>query len=82
MLELSYPLKEGIVNNWDDMELVWDHAFKNKLGLDDLSTRNILLTEAANNPRHNRVKMAEVMLEKFGFGGIRFSIQALLSLFA
>ena len=27
-LELSHPVEEGIVNNWDDMCLVWDHGFK------------------------------------------------------
>ena len=27
MLELSYPLHEGIVQNWEDMERVWDYAF-------------------------------------------------------
>ena len=41
MLELSYPLKEGIVQNWDDMELIWDYAFKNKLKLTDNSEYNI-----------------------------------------
>jgi actin-related protein 2 len=82
MLELSYPLKEGIVNNWEDMEKVWDYAFSKKLGIDNLGERNILLTEAACNPTKNRQKMAEVMFEKFGFQGVRFSIQAVLSLFS
>lgn len=81
MLELSYPLKEGIVSNWDDMCLVWDYAFQNKMKLGDLSNNNILLTEAACNPKKNRYKMADVMFNKFGFGGITFETQALLSLF-
>lgn len=82
MLELSYPLKEGIVNNWEDMELVWGYAFDKKLKINNIGDRNILLTEAACNPRKNRIEMAKVMLEKFGFKGIRFSIQAILSLFS
>lgn len=47
MLELTYPLKEGTVENWDDMMLVWDYAFNEKLHLKDFSEKNILLTEAA-----------------------------------
>ena len=47
MLELSYPLKEGIVSSWEDMELIWDYAFKKKLGITDNTDYNILLTEAA-----------------------------------
>lgn len=27
MLELSHPVYEGIVKNWDDMSLVWGYAF-------------------------------------------------------
>ena len=81
VLELSYPLREGIVNNWDDMELVWDYAFKNKMKIDDMTDKNILLTEAASNPKKNRIQMAERMFEKFGVAGLTFEIQALLSLF-
>jgi actin-related protein 2 len=28
LLELSYPTSEGIVQNWDDMSLLLDYAFK------------------------------------------------------
>ena len=24
---LSYPMENGIVNNWDDMERLWDHIY-------------------------------------------------------
>lgn len=62
MLELNYPLSEGIVNNWEDMELVWSYAFDKKMNVRNFGERNIMLTEAACNPRKNRIKMAEVML--------------------
>ncbi|CAI2372658.1 unnamed protein product [Moneuplotes crassus] len=81
MLELSYPLIEGTVKNWDDMELVWEYAFQNKMNLGDLGDKNVLLTEAAVSPKKNRIKMADVMFNKFGWGGLTFEIQALLCLF-
>lgn len=81
MLDLSYPLKEGIVDDWDNMEKVWKYAFEKKMNITDYGEHNILLTEAAENPTKNRVKMAEIMLESFGYKGISFQIQALLSLF-
>lgn len=28
LLELSHPLEEGIIKNWDDMELIWEYAYK------------------------------------------------------
>lgn len=84
MLDVKYPLIEGLVKNWDEMELIWDHCFYNKLGLDKagLSDKFILLTEAANNADINRNKMGEIMFEKYGFAGVMFEIQALLTLMA
>ncbi|TNV82365.1 hypothetical protein FGO68_gene12283 [Halteria grandinella] len=82
-LEISYPIREGIVDNWDDMEALWAYTFHTKMGLPkDLSKHKIIVTEAAMNPKKNRAKMAQILFEKFGFGGVKFEMQALLSLFA
>ena len=29
ILNLKYPIEHGIVNDWDDMEKVWEHTFTN-----------------------------------------------------
>ena len=74
-LEITYPIREGIVENWEDMTALWDYAFHTKMGLpDDLSGHSILITEAARNPKMHRAKMAEIMFEKFGYGSILFEI--------
>jgi hypothetical protein len=31
MLEVNYPMENGIVRNWDDMLHVWDYTFSEKL---------------------------------------------------
>ena len=31
LLELSHPLEEGIIKNWDDMELIWRYGFEEKV---------------------------------------------------
>jgi actin-related protein len=28
MLELSKPVEEGKVKNWEDVEIIWDYCFK------------------------------------------------------
>jgi actin-related protein 2 len=82
-LEISYPIREGIVDNWDDMEALWRYTFHTKMGLPkDLSKHKILVTEAAMNPKKNRAMMAQLLFEKFGFGHVMFEMQALLTLFA
>ena len=30
-LDISYPVSNGIVQNWEDMGHVWDHAFYSEL---------------------------------------------------
>jgi actin-related protein 2 len=33
MLEITYPVREGIVENWEDMIALWDYTFHTKMGL-------------------------------------------------
>ena len=33
MLEVNYPMENGIVRNWDDMKHVWDYTFNEKMGI-------------------------------------------------
>ena len=56
MLDISYPVSNGQVQDWGAMEKVWDHTFEHVLKLDPAARArtNILLTEAPLNPLHNR----------------------------
>ena len=80
-LELSYPMENGIVRNWDDMKHVWDHTFYDQLKIDPTNCR-ILLTEPPMNPTSNRKKMLEYMFEEYKFHSVQVSIQAVLTLYA
>ena len=79
VLKLNYPIEHGVVNNWDDMEKIWGHAFTNELRVAP-EEHNIILTEAPMNPKENREKMAQIMLETFNVPGLYIFIQAVLSL--
>jgi len=81
MLQITYPLDNGIIRNWEDIGYVWDYAFKEKLKI-DTSDSKILLTEAPMNPQQNRAKMVETMFEKYRFQGVYVAIQAVLTLYA
>ena len=60
MLEVTYPMENGIVRNWDDMKHLYDYTFgENKLNIDPTECK-ILLTEPPMNPLKNRQRMVEV----------------------
>ena len=81
ILNLNYPIADGIVNNWDDMEKVWEHCFSNELRCAP-EEHKTMLTEAPLNPKENREKMAQIMFETFNVPGLYIAIQAVLSLYS
>lgn len=83
LLDITYPIEEGSVRDWEDFDKLWGYVFKSKMGLgEDKSDKMLLITEAALNPKQNRVKMAEKLFEKHNFGACLFETQAMLSLMA
>jgi actin-related protein 2 len=81
MLEITYPLDNGIVRNWDDALHVWNYAFFEKMKINPKNSK-VLLTEPPMNPKENREKMVQVMFETYGFQGVYIAIQAVLTLYA
>jgi actin-related protein 2 len=82
VLEINYPVENGIVNNWEDMKHIYNYLFGPKKMNLDTTNAKILLTEAPLNPVKNRAKMLEVMLEQFQFYECSLAYQAILTLYA
>lgn len=82
LMNLTYPIENGIVQNWDDMEEIWKYIYHK----DQLSAKSsdhpVLLTEAPNNPFKNREKAAEIMFEHLSVPALFVSIQAVLALYS
>ena len=81
VLNLTNPIKGGIVNEWEMMNKVWDYCFNSELRLDP-AEHKVMLTEAPKNPKANREKMTEIMMETFNVQGLYIAIQAVLSLYS
>lgn len=80
ILTLRYPMSHGIVEDWNDMELIWRHVYSEMKVIAE--EHPVLLTEAALNPRKNREKAAEIFFETFGCPALFVSAQAILALYA
>ena len=50
VLELSFPIENGLITNFEDMEKIWHHAFYSKLRVAP-ETQPVLLTDAPLNPK-------------------------------
>jgi len=81
ILTLKWPIEQGIITNWDDMEKIWHHAFFNELNTAP-GEHPILLTEPPLNPKANREKMTTILFETFNAPKIYVGNQAVLSLYA
>jgi len=79
-LEISYPVSNGVVRDWEDMGLVWDHAFE-QLGCDPTECK-VMLTDPPLNPKANRERMMSTMFETYGFRAAYVQVQAVLTLYA
>jgi actin-related protein len=73
VLNLKYPIESGIVNDWSQMEKIWEYCFSNELRVDPAECR-VLLTEAPGNPKANREKMISIMFENFNAQGCYVAI--------
>lgn len=80
-LVLKYPVQLGIIENWDDIEKIWQHIFYNELRADPEETP-CLLTESPFNSSINREKTTQIMFETFNVPALKLAITAQLALTA
>ncbi|CAI5759756.1 unnamed protein product [Candida verbasci] len=81
LLKISYPIRHGVVEDWSDMEKLWQHTYNQDLKINS-QDHPLLITEAPLNPQTNRDKMCQILFESFNIPCIYISIQAVLSLYA
>ena len=79
--EGHFPIKHGVVEDWDTMEQLWQMCFFDKLRCNP-EDHCVLLTEPPLYSQQKREQVAEIMFEEFNVPGLNFSAQAVLSLAA
>lgn len=78
---VDYPIRHGIVENWDNMEKYWQRCLYQYLCCDP-EEHHMLLTEPPMNTPENREFTAEIMFETFNVPGLYIAVQAVLALCA
>ncbi|KAI6661341.1 hypothetical protein LOD99_10008 [Oopsacas minuta] len=79
ILRTKNPIENGIITNWDDMELVWwDTFYRLRVAPEE---NPVLLTDTQINSKANREKIAQIMFETYNIPRLCMSSSAKLSLF-
>jgi len=78
---VDYPIRHGIIDNWDNMEKYWARCIYQYLCCDP-EEHHMLLTEPPMNTPENREYTAEIMFETFNVPGLYIAVQAVLALCA
>ncbi|CAJ0955038.1 unnamed protein product, partial [Mesorhabditis belari] len=78
---VKYPIRHGIVEDWDLMERFWEQCIFKYLRAEP-EDHYFLLTEPPLNTPENREYTAEIMFETFNVPGLYIAVQAVLALAA
>ena len=79
--QINYPINHGLIENWDNMEKIWQRCIFKYLRAEP-EDHYMLLTEPPLNTPENREYTAEVMFETFNVPGLYIAVQAILALAA
>ena len=81
MLELIHPIKKGIIEDWENFDLLLNHSFRHLMKVDP--TQHILLaSEVPFNLKANRQRFTEMIFENYNFLGFYLATQTILALYA
>ncbi|XP_006893073.1 PREDICTED: uncharacterized protein LOC102858109 [Elephantulus edwardii] len=74
-------LTRGVVSDWDALEVLWQHLFYCRLGVQPEELA-VLVADSPVSPRTNREKVAELLFEHFHVPAMQTVHQALLTLYS
>ncbi|KAI9593780.1 actin family [Syncephalis fuscata] len=63
-MEIRNPIKDGLVEDWDALEQIWDHIFNSALRVNP-AEHPLLVSESSWNKPECRERLAELAFEKY-----------------
>jgi actin-related protein len=80
VLKMRYPLKYGIVNNWSDMERIFEYGF-DRINEYTKDYDSVIVSEPCLNNILYRDRIKEILFEKFNIPKCLFVYQGVLALY-
>merc|ERR550519_1047777 len=80
ILSLSHPIRQGVVQDWDDLEAIWTHIWKAELKT-EASNQPVIITQAPLATEQEEAKMAEILMEKLEVPAMFIANKSVMSLY-
>lgn len=80
-LDLHWPVRYGVVQDWDDLMRVLEYTFREALKVDP-AEYDVLVTESPLSSKHSREQLTQRMFDTFEVGGLYIAITSVLALYS
>jgi len=80
ILSISHPIRQGVVQDWDDLETIWTHIVENELKA-ETSAQPMLITQMPLASQSDEAKMAEILMEKLHVPAMFIANKSVMSLY-
>lgn len=81
MDQLYHPVKRGIIEDYDKLEKIMEHVFREQLGVEPKNC-NVLLTDCPLSTKEHKMNIADIMFRKLCVKSLALQNTAVLSLFS
>ena len=78
---IETPIQKGQIKNWEYMQKIWEISFTNDLKI-STQDHQILISDSPLNPKENREKLTQIMLETFSFSSMYIELDSVLAIYS
>ena len=80
ILSISQPIRQGVVQDWDDLETMWTHVMETELKA-AASDQPLLITQMPLASQEDETRMAEILMEKLAVPAMFIANKSVMSLY-
>ena len=80
ILSISQPIRQGVVQDWDDLETIWTHVMETELKA-EASDQPLLITQMPLTSQEDESRMAEILMEKMAVPAMFIANKSVMSLY-
>ena len=80
ILSINHPIRQGVVQDWEDLETIWEHIFHTELHT-EASAQPLLITQQPLATQEDETKMAEILMEKLEVPAMFIANKSVMSLY-